>query len=129
MPCILPEEYHTFGVKVVDRIRGNHPALKSKLSLFDTLTGDMTALMDSNWITSMRTGAVAALAAQTFSVHRGDGSMVYAIMGLGNIAVSTMQCLLALFDGQPTVVKLLRYKNQAEAFAELLAESQDLTRL
>lgn len=40
MPCILPEEYHTFGCKVVSRVKGSHPALKSKMMMFDTLTGE-----------------------------------------------------------------------------------------
>ena len=65
MPCMLPEEYHTFGCKVVSRIKGNHPALKSEMMVFDTLTGELTALVNCDWITARRTGAVASLAINT----------------------------------------------------------------
>ena len=80
MPCILPPEYHTFGCKIVSRIKGQTPALNSELMLFDTLTGRMKALMDADWITAMRTGAVAALAINTF---RKTDSQVYSFVGLG----------------------------------------------
>lgn len=52
MPCLLPEGYHTFGCKVVSRVKGNHPALKSEMMVFDTLTEGMTALVNSDWITA-----------------------------------------------------------------------------
>jgi ornithine cyclodeaminase len=114
MPCILPKEYHTFSVKIVNRIKGNHPALKSKLSLFDTITGSMLALMDANWITNMRTGAVAALAIKTFKKRN---ARVFALMGLGEIAHSTMQCIIASCKHEELYIKLLKYKDQAESFA------------
>ena len=65
MPCLLPEEYNRFGCKVVSRIKGSHPALKSELMLFDTRSGEMIALVNADWITAMRTGAVATLAIST----------------------------------------------------------------
>ncbi|MDE5921956.1 MAG: hypothetical protein K2G79_00515 [Muribaculum sp.] len=65
MPCLLPEEYGRFGCKVVSRVKGSHPALKSELMLFDTGSGEMIALVNADWITAMRTGAVAALAIST----------------------------------------------------------------
>lgn len=65
MSCLLPEEYGRFGVKVVSRINGKQPALKSDLMLFDSHNGALLALIDCNWITAMRTGAVATLAIRT----------------------------------------------------------------
>lgn len=114
MPCILPDKYHCFSVKVVSRIEGETPALKSKIALFDTLTGEMTVLMDADWITSWRTGAVAALAAQTF--RKRDAS-VYALMGLGEIGHHVMKCIPAIIPADQTIeMKLLRYKDYAERF-------------
>ncbi len=92
MPCILPSEYHTFGCKVVSRIKGQHPALNSEMMVFDTLTGKMTALINTDWITAMRTGAVAALAINTF---RNSQAGIYSFIGLGAMGHATLDCFLA----------------------------------
>lgn len=118
MPCLLPNEYHTFGVKVVSRVVGRVPALKSDLMLFDTVTGDVKALIGTDWITSMRTGAVAALAIKTF---RNSNSKIYSFLGLGNTAKATMKCLHAILPNEEYTVRLLRYKDQAERFANEFA--------
>lgn len=111
MPCILPEEYHTFGCKIVSRIKGQHPALNSKLIVFDTLTGKMTALMDADWITAMRTGAVAALAINTF--RKSDAS-VYSFVGLGAMGHATLECFLATNRNREITIRLKQYKDHAE---------------
>lgn len=115
MPCILPQEYHTFGCKVVSRIKGTHPALKSKMMLFDTLTGEMTALVDTDWITAMRTGAVVALAINTL---RSDSARVYSFIGLGAMGHATLDCFLATNQGNSLVIRLKRYKDHAEKTIE-----------
>ena len=115
MPCILPREYHTFGCKVVSRIKGSHPALKSKMMLFDTLSGEMTALVDTDWITAMRTGAVAALAINTL---RSDSARVYSFIGLGAMGHSTLDCFLATNRDKSLVIRLKRYKDHAEKTME-----------
>lgn len=115
MPCILPEEYHTFGCKVVSRIAGNHPALKSEMMLFDTHTGEMTALFEANWITAMRTGAVAALAINT--LRKSDAS-TYSFIGLGAMGSASLECFLATNKGKKITVRLKRYKDHAERTIE-----------
>ena len=115
MPCLLPAPYHYFGVKEVHRIKGATPALGSDLLLYNSATGELLAMLDADWITTMRTGAVAALAIQTF---RKGGALTYGFLGLGNTGRATMLCLL---DSEPEVmhhVILLRYKDQAESFVE-----------
>lgn len=116
MPCILPPSYHTYGCKVVSRIKGNHPALKSELMVFDTLTGDMTALMNADWITARRTGAVAALAINTL---RKSDARIYSFIGLGEMAKATLDCFFATNSEKELVVRLKRYKDQAEKIKEL----------
>ena len=111
MPCILPPEYHTFGCKIVTRIKGQHPALNSEMVIFDTLTGKMRALINTDWITAMRTGAVAALAINT--LRRPDAS-VYSFVGLGVIGYATLDCLLATNRDREMTVRLKRYKDHAE---------------
>lgn len=115
MPCLLPDPYNYFAVKVVHRVKGAVPALGSDMLLYDSATGDLLALVNTDWITTMRTGAVATLAIQTF---RSSVAKTYAFLGLGNTGRATMLCLL---ESEPEVmheVLLLRYKDQAELFIE-----------
>lgn len=115
MPCLLPEPYHYYGVKVVHRIKGATPALGSDILLYNSQTGELLAMLDADWITTMRTGAVATLAIQTF---RKNDAKTYAFIGLGNTGRASMLCLL---ESEPDVmhhVLLMRYKNQAELFIE-----------
>ena len=69
MPCLLPPQYNYFGVKIVHRIKGATPALGGDLLLYDSSTGELLAMFDADWITTMRTGAVATLAIQTFQTR------------------------------------------------------------
>ena len=113
MPCLLPNEYNSFGVKVVSRINGRYPALKSNLMLFETSSGNLKAIIDTDWITAMRTGAVATLAIKTF---RKQNTSVYSFIGLGSTAHATMKCMLSMFCNEHLTVRLFRYKDQAERF-------------
>lgn len=124
MPCMLPEEYHTFGCKVVSRVKGNHPALKSEMMVFDTLTGGMTALVNCDWVTARRTGAVATLAINTL---RSPKSKIYSFVGLGAMAYATLDCFFATNRGQEMVVRLKRYKNQAEKVIERYKNACNVT--
>lgn len=115
MPCILPEPYNIFCLKEVYRIREAVPALVSDIWLYNSQTGDLLAMMDGNWITAMRTGAVATLAAKLF---RKQNANTYGLFGLGNTARATILCLL---ESEPDIhhkILLLKYKNQAELFIE-----------
>ena len=119
MPCLLPAPHNYFGVKEVHRIKGATPALGSDILLYNSLTGELLAMLDGDWITAMRTGAVATLAIQTF---RSSHAQTYGFIGLGNTARATMLCLL---DSEPETmhnVVLQRYKDQAESFIERFKE-------
>ena len=124
MPCLLPAPYNYFGVKEVHRIKGATPALGSDLFLYNSVTGELLAMLDADWITTMRTGAVATLAIQTF---RSTKAKIYGFLGLGNTGRATMLCLL---DSEPDImhhVILLRYKDQAELFIERFKEYTNVT--
>lgn len=115
MPCLLPDPYNLFGVKIVHRIKGGIPSLGGDILLYDSQTGELLALLDADWITTMRTGAVATLAIQTF---RKNNAKTYGFIGLGNTGRATMLCLL---ETEPEImhhVLLMRYKDQAELFIE-----------
>ena len=115
MPCLLPKEYGRFGAKVVSRIVGRVPALKSDMMLFDSNNGELLALVDCDWITAMRTGAVAALAIKTF---RNSTAKEYAFIGLGSTARATLTCLLESCKGEHLNIRLYKYKDQAEKIVE-----------
>lgn len=118
MPCLLPEDNEGnrfFGIKEVHRIKGAIPSLGSDMMLYDAKTGDLLALLDTDWITTMRTGAVASVSARAL---RKDEANVYGFVGLGNTARATMLCILEDEPEKHFDVRLLRYKNQAELFIE-----------
>lgn len=119
MPCLLPSEYDRFGVKVVSRIAGQKPALHSELMLYQAGTGELLSLIEADWITQMRTGAVAALAIET--LQKSDAK-TYGFVGLGSTAEATMMCLLATMKQEQIEVKLRRYKDHAERFTEKFAD-------
>lgn len=116
MPSILNRpDFCVGGIKVVTRYPERKPSLDSKILLFDAQSGKFLALMDGNWITAMRTGAVAAHSIMTFA--KGNFSTI-GMIGLGNTARATMLVLAAMLPERKLNVKLLKYKDQAELFAE-----------
>lgn len=121
MPCIIPSPTggKTEGVKVVTRYPERKPSLDSKLLLMDADNGDFLALMDANWITAMRTGAVAAHS--ILLLAKKDFKTV-AMVGLGNTARATLLVLASLLPDKELTIKLLRYKGQETLFAERFAD-------
>lgn len=121
MPCLLPESQGQkyFGIKMVSRIDGQVPTLQSNIFLYDAKSGHLLAVVDGDWITAMRTGAVAALATKTL---QRKGNSVYSIMGLGNIGRAVGLCLAADNRDWQITFRILRYKDQAERFVERLKD-------
>lgn len=119
MPVLLPSPYNVFSVKVVHRIAGAVPSLGSDLLLYDSASGELLAMLDADWITTMRTGAVATLAAQLF---RKKETVKYGMIGLGNTGRATMLCLLESEPNTQHLVYVLKYKDQAERFKERFIE-------
>ena len=126
MPCLLPEYNGKtyFGIKLVSRIEGQTPTLKSDITLYDATTGQLLAVIDGDWITAMRTGAVAALAARTF---QRKGTDTYSMIGLGNIARAVVLCLIADNNDRPITIRLMRYKDQAEQLIDRFKDAKNVT--
>ncbi len=114
MPCIVSQAKDSYvgGVKIVTRYPNRKPSLDSKILLFNADSGEFLALMDGNWITAMRTGAVAAHSVIHFAKENWN---TIGLIGLGNVARSSVLILASMYD-KPIKVKLLRYKDQAEEF-------------
>lgn len=117
MPCIIshPEMGRVGGVKIVTRYPGRKPSLDSKLLLFHADSGEFLALMDADWITAMRTGAVAAHSIMLFG--KKNFSEI-GMIGLGNTARAALLTLAGLVPDRHLRIKLLRYKGQEELFAQ-----------
>lgn len=125
MPCLLPSpdniksnspfKRQYFGIKVVHRLLEAVPSLGSDMLLYDAKTGKLLALVDTDWITTMRTGAVAAVSSKAL---RKSNSKTYGFVGLGNTARATLLCVLEQEPERHFQVKLARYKNYAELFIE-----------
>jgi ornithine cyclodeaminase/alanine dehydrogenase-like protein (mu-crystallin family) len=123
MPSYIPE-LGLFGVKVVSRYPNNIPALDSTIMLFDIASGKPVVLMDGNWITAMRTGAVAALTVEKLEKVN---ATTYGIMGLGNTSRATVLCLLNKRPQNKFHLKLLKYKNQEQQFIDRFKEFNNVT--
>ncbi len=115
MPALLPKNNAFGGVKIVTRFPNKIPSLDSKIMLFNQQTGEITALIDANWITSMRTGAVAAHSANLLSLKNYS---TVGLIGLGNTARATILCLSELIKHREVTFKLLKYKEQEILFKE-----------
>ena len=132
MPCLLPLpnlgeakfERRYFGIKEVHRLLNSVPSLGSDMMLYDAQTGELLALLDSDWITTMRTGAVAAVSSK---VLRKSDAKSYGIVGLGNTARATLLCILGQEPNRHFPVKLVRYKDQAELFIERFKEYKNVS--
>lgn len=112
-----------WGVKVVNRYPERKPSLDSKLLLLNNETGEFLALMDANWITAMRTGAVATHSIMQFAK---SGFSTIGMLGLGNTCRSTLLVLASVLKDRKLKIKLLRYKDQAEDFIQRFADFNNL---
>lgn len=124
MPALLAPEHHRFAMKEVHRIAGQEPSLGADILLYDSSTGELLAILDGDWITTMRTGAVAAL---SIRLLERNGVDTYSFMGLGNTARATALCLIHENRQRPIQIRLLRYKEQAESFIERFSEYDNVS--
>jgi len=83
MPCYI-SSYNLAGIKWISRCPDNKyknlPKIIGSFILNDSKTGILLAFMDANWITAMRTGAIAGL---TVKYCASKNSKVLSIIGAG----------------------------------------------
>lgn len=117
---VMPVMIHELGIsgfKFVTRYANRSPILESTISMYDTHTGKKLAEIDGDYITNIRTGAVAAHSIELLEVK---GYSNIGIMGLGAQARATMKVLLPKISNRSTTLKLLKYKDQHILFHEYL---------
>ena len=125
MPSVIMDGSMNYrgGVKVVTRYPEREPSLDSRILLFDAQTGEFLALMDGDWITTMRTAAVAA---HSIDLLAKPDFKEIGIIGLGNIAIATLLIMLEVMPGRNWHIKLKKYKDQAEQFIERFKKYDNL---
>ncbi|MCM1295362.1 MAG: ornithine cyclodeaminase [Muribaculaceae bacterium] len=122
MPALLPSE-NVMGAKVVSRYPKREPSLDSQILLYNLSDFKENALMDGNWITAMRTGAVAAHSALLFAKN---GFTRLGFIGLGNTARATLLVLASVCAKRNFEIKLLKYKNQHILFSQRFSKFGNL---
>lgn len=125
MPCVMPSD-NRMGLKVVTRNEKRREQgklnLDSKIMLYSYDTCELLAVMDANYITTMRTAAVAV---HTMMNLVNDYSII-AFVGLGNIGTSIGDILFELIQDNEVTIKLYKYKNQAERFMKRYTKYRNL---
>ncbi len=122
MPSCIFENDGVIGVKIVTRYPKRTPSLDSKILILDSKTGEFLSLMDGNWITAIRTGAVAAHTVRLFARNEYE---TVGMIGLGNIARASLLILNSV-EKRHLKIKLLKYKDQAEQFIERFSDHPNL---
>ncbi len=120
MPCYFGD---FGGVKMVTRYPDRTPSLDSQLMLLDTKTGVTKALIDANFITALRTGAVCVHSLLQFAVK--DFNTI-GMMGLGNVARATAIILFDKVKDRKLTVKLLKFNDEHQLFADRFKDCENI---
>lgn len=133
MPC-LDEARDWAMVKMIGRHpdpAGERPSMSGELMLYQASTGALKAVMDAEFLTTMRTGAQAAYSVLNFAR---SGFTVLGLIGLGNIMTACCDILFQQLQqtDRTFVVRLLKHHDQEvrfvshfDAFANLSFEFCD----
>ena len=126
MPCMYEDEN-----LVCNKMIGRH-ALKlgekrtvmmSDLLLYEADTGILKAVMDVEYITTLRTGAAAAHSAIMYA--KKDFKTV-GLFGLGNIMFACIEVLMSQITDRELTFKLYKYHNHEERFMERFSKYENI---
>lgn len=111
------------GLKLIQRPSFNDkngPSVFGTMFLNDYSTGELLSIMDATWLTSIRTGAVAALSISSYAVHPVEK---ISIMGIGNVGLATLLCIA---QTMPSVkqIKVLDYKDSITRISDRFGTSR-----
>lgn len=132
MPAMYERE-NTAIVKMIGRHNlkpGGVPrsVMMGDMLVYEADTGILKAVMDAEYITTLRTGAVAAHSALLFG--KKDFSTI-GLLGLGNIMTVCFETLLAKMSSEGNhrklIVKLYKHHNQEERFAEKFKDAENVS--
>ncbi len=123
MPCWIGGDTDMVGIKWV---AGYPMNLEKKLPynngvfiLNDIETGVVKAIIDSNWMTTWRTGAAASLGAKYFADPKAS---VVAVVGLGTIGKITLRAFREVLPEMKTVKIYDPIETQADKYIEIMKD-------
>lgn len=130
MPCIY-ERGNIAMVKMIGRHsikRGeDRSSMMGDILLYESDTGILRALMDGEYITTLRTGISAARSARLFT--RPDFETV-GLIGLGNIMTVCIRAFIASLraegDRRDVTLKLIRYHGHQQRIMDLFREDPNV---
>lgn len=124
MPCVL-KKHNVMGMKVINRNERRRSEgmvnMDSQILLYDYDKCMIKALLDGNYITVVRTAAVAV---HTIFNMVDDYSVV-SLVGLGNVMNAIGEMWFPLLNSK-LVVKVMKYKNHAEQFVERFSKYENI---
>lgn len=130
MPCIC-EGKNIAMVKMIGRHRikrgESRSVMMGDILLYESDTGILKALIDGEYITTLRTGLTAAHSARLFT--RKDFQTV-GLIGLGNIMTVCIRSFISLLreegDDRVITLKLIRYHGHEERIMKLLEGDKNI---
>lgn len=123
MPCVIPA-LNAAGVKLVNRYPDNHPSLKAHLMLYNLASGNLEAIMDASYITSMRTAAVGVHSIRLFA--KKDYQTV-AFIGLGEVGKLTLKIFVETLNGRKVTIRLFNYKERGQGLIDQYKSYKNIT--
>ena len=126
MPCMYEDEN-----LVCNKMIGRHmlkpgeerTVMMSDLLLYEADTGVLKAVMDVEYITTLRTGAAAAHSAIMYA--KKDFKTV-GLFGLGNIMFACIETLMSQITDRTITLKLYKYHNHEERFMEYFSKYENI---
>lgn len=116
MPSILPWLQRA-GCKIVSRYPGRQPAIEAQLLLYNSDNGELLALLGADYLTALRTGAVAAHSMRLLAKSE---VKTLALLGLGLQMREAIRIYIGSDAPRPLTLRLMRYKDAAERFQTTL---------
>lgn len=122
MPC-MHEAENVAMVKMIGRhqIRpggGDRSTMMSDALVYEADSGVLKALVDGEYVTTLRTGAAAA---HSVLMYGREGFSTIGLIGLGNIMTVCVDVLLAKLGHRHVTLKLYRHHGQEERLANRIA--------
>lgn len=128
MPCLWEKE-NLAMTKVISRHllekgEQTRSTMLGDILLYDSKTGILKALIDAEYITTLRTAAVAVHSVLIFGKKKFSK---IGLIGLGNIMTEFLDILLSVIDKRQLEIKLYRHKNDAERFLCRFKKYENIT--
>jgi len=127
MPCMYKEENI-----VCNKVIGRHTIkrdekrslMMSDLLLYEADTGILKAVMDVEYITTLRTGASAA---HSVMMYAKKDFKTIGLFGLGNIMFACIDILLSQIKDRKIIFKLYKYHNHEKRFIKRFSKFENVS--